>query len=82
MEGMINDLVDDPDRCEWRFLSSALPGDGGVGVMTGTHAAYGSQFQGHLGSRAVESLHGNTSSPHRGLIEQSVPTDEPVSYPR
>ena len=58
---MTDDLVDDPTRCEWHFLSSASLGDGGVWVMTGTHAG-GSQYRGHLGSRAVESLHGITSS--------------------
>jgi hypothetical protein len=42
------DLVDDSDRCQWHFLSSALPGDGGVGVVTGIHVACGSQFRGHL----------------------------------
>ena len=36
--------VDDPDHSERRFWSSAFPGDGGVGVVTGIYVAYGSQF--------------------------------------
>ena len=87
MEGTINvtyDLVDDSDRCERHFLSSALPGDGGVGVMTRTHAAYGSQFQGHLGSRAVESSNGITSSPHRTISSNGrtrfIPSMSPVLF--
>jgi hypothetical protein len=54
VEGTVNvtyDSVDDPDRCDWHFLSSAFPGDGIVGVVslvTGTHVVCGSQLQEHL----------------------------------
>lgn len=75
------DLVDDPERCEWHFLT--ISGRFGRwsrdwdSCIFMSRVAYNSRDISQVhDSRVVGSLHGNTFSPLR-----AISSNEPVSYP-